>query len=157
VEPAPIVYWCNSAAVPAPLFLVRTPTDSMAMTIRRKVHELEPHRSVYELMPLEERLSDTVAEDRLRTMLLTSFAATAIALAAIGRYGTLSYFVILRRREIGVRLALGALRREIVSALVRQGLRVSAAGGIAGLWLATALGRAIGNALRRHPSGRSPA
>jgi len=147
VEPVPIVYWCNSAAVPAPLFLVRTRTDSMAMAIRRKVHELEPHRSVYELMPLEERLSDTVAEDRLRTMLLTSFAATAIALAAIGLYGTLSYFVVLRRREIGVRLALGALRREIVSAFVRQGLRVSAAGAVAGLWLAAALGRALSGML----------
>ena len=143
----PIVYWCNSAAVPAPLFLVRTRTDSMAMAIRRKVHELEPHRSVYEVMPLEERLSDTVAEDRLRTMLLTSFAGTAIALAAIGLYGTLSYFVVLRRREIGVRLALGALRREIVSAFVRQGLRVSAAGAIAGLWLAAALGRALSGML----------
>ena len=147
VEPSPTVYWCSSAGVPAPLFLVRTRTESMAMAIRQKVHELEPHRSVYELMPLDDRLSDTVAEDRLRTMLLTFFAGTAIALAAIGLYGTLSYFVVMRRREIGVRLTLGALRREIVSAFVRQGLRVSAAGAVAGLWLAAALGRALSGML----------
>ncbi len=146
-EPAPMVYWCSSAAVPAPLFLVRTRTDSMARTIRRKVRELEPHRSVYELMPLEERLSDAVAEDRLRTTLLTFFAAAAVSLAAIGLYGTLSYFVVLRRREIGVRLALGARRGEIVSSLLRPGLRVSVAGGLAGLWLAAALGRALSGML----------
>jgi putative ABC transport system permease protein len=149
LEPVPVVYWCNSAPVPAPLFLVRTRTEpmSMAETIRRKVHELEPHRSVYESMPLELRLADTVAEDRLRTTLLTFFAGTAIALAAVGLYGTLSYFVVMRRREIGVRLAMGALRWEIVSAFLRQGLRVSIAGCLAGLWLAAALGRALSGML----------
>jgi putative ABC transport system permease protein len=149
LEPVPIVYWCNSAPVPAPLFLLRTRNEpmSMAETIRRKVHELEPHRSVYELMPLELRLADTVAEDRLRTTLLTFFAGTAIALAAVGLYGTLSYFVVMRRREIGVRLAMGALRWEIVSAFLRQGLRVSIAGCLAGLWLAAALGRALSGML----------
>jgi predicted permease len=149
LEPVPIVYWCNSAGVPAPLLLVRTRTEPMAMaeTIRRKVHELEPHRSVYELMPLNERLADTVAEDRLRAALLTFFAGTAISLAAVGLYGTLSYFVVMRRREIGVRLAMGALRREIASAFVRQGLRVSVGGCVAGLWLAAALGRTLSGML----------
>jgi predicted permease len=149
LEPVPIAYWCNSAAVPAPLFLVRTRTEPMAMTetIRRKIHELEPRRSVYEWMPLEARLADTVAEDRLRTTLLTFFAGTAIALAAVGLYGTLSYFVVMRRREIGVRLAMGALQREIVSAFLQQGLRVAAAGCIAGLWLAAALSRALSGML----------
>jgi putative ABC transport system permease protein len=144
-EPVPIVYWCDSAPVPIPLFLVRTQAEPMAMagTIRRKIHELEPRRSVYELMPLDERLDDTFAENRLRTALLTSFAMTAVSLAAVGLYGTLSYFVAMRRREIGVRIAMGALRREILSSFLRQGLRVSLAGCIAGLCLAAALGRAL--------------
>jgi putative ABC transport system permease protein len=148
-EPPAIVYWCHSAPVPAPLFVLRTRTEPMAMaqTIRRKVHELEPRRSVYEAMPLKERLDDTFTENRLRTALLTSFAATAVALAAVGLYGTLTYFVSMRRREIGVRMAMGAHRRRIASSFLRQGLVVSLAGCLAGLWLAAALGRTVSGML----------
>jgi putative ABC transport system permease protein len=144
-EPVPMVYWCNSAPVPTPLFLVRTGAEPMAIaeTVRRRIHELDPRRSMYETMPLNERLDDTFAENRLRTALLSSFAATAVSLAAVGLYGTLSYFVAMRRREIGVRIAMGALRREILSSFLRQGLRVSLFGCIAGLSAAAALGRAL--------------
>jgi putative ABC transport system permease protein len=144
-EPVPIVYWCNSAPVPTPLFLVRTQGEpaALAATIRRRIHDIDPRRSVYEMMPLEERLSDTFAENRLRTALLSSFAATAVSLAAIGLYGTLSYFVAMRRREIGVRIAMGALRSQILSSFLRQGLRVSLAGCMAGLAVASVLGRAL--------------
>ena len=119
----------------------------MAGTIRRKVHELEPRRSVYEMMPLADRLTDTFAENRLRTALLASFAAIAVALAAVGLYGTLSYFVSMRRREIGVRMALGARRQEIGASFLRQGLRVSLAGCVIGLWLAAAVGRTLAGML----------
>jgi putative ABC transport system permease protein len=148
-EPPAIVYWCHSAPAPAPLFVVRTRTEPMALaeTIRRKVHELEPRRSVYEVMPLEERLDDTFSENRLRTALLTSFAVTAVALAAVGLYGTLSYFVSMRRREIGVRMAMGARRGQIASSFLRQGFLVSLTGCIAGIWLAAALGRTMSGML----------
>ena len=148
-EPPAIVYWCHATAVPTPLFVVRTRTEptAMATTIRRKLGELEPTRSVYEMGPLQERLQETFAEDRLRTILLTFFAVTAISLAAIGLYGTLSYFVHMRRREIGVRMALGALQREVATSFVRQALKVSLVGCAAGLTLAAVLGRAIAGML----------
>ncbi|HXW05655.1 MAG TPA: ABC transporter permease [Vicinamibacterales bacterium] len=148
-EPPAIVYWCQSAPVPAPLFLVRTRAEPMAMadTIRRKLQELEPRRSMYEVMPLDERLSDTLAENRLRTALLSAFALTAVTLAAVGLYGTLSYLVSMRRREIGVRLAMGARRHDIATALLRQGILVSLTGCLVGLWLAAALGRAVSGML----------
>ena len=148
-EPVPILYWCNSAPVPAPLFLVRTRGEpaGLAESIRRKVHELEPRRSVYEVMPLEDRLADTFAESRLRTTLLTAFAATALMLAALGLYGTLSYIVSMRRREIGVRMAMGALRGQIAASFLRQGLGVSLAGCVAGIGIAAALGRALAGML----------
>jgi putative ABC transport system permease protein len=98
-------------------------------------------------MPLVERLDDTFSENRLRTALLTSFAVTAVALAAVGLYGTLSYFVSMRRREIGVRMAMGARRGQIASSFLRQGFLVSLAGCIAGLWLAAALGRTMSGML----------
>jgi predicted permease len=149
VEPPAIVYWCHSAPIPTPLFVVRTRTEptAMAATIRRKLGEIEPRRSVYEMAPLTDRLHETFAENRLRTFLLTFFAVTAVSLAAIGLYGTLSYFVHLRRREIGVRMALGARRGEVATSFVRQALRVSLAGCAAGLFLAAVLGRAIAGML----------
>ena len=98
-------------------------------------------------MPLEARLDETFAESLLRTVLLTFFALTAVSLAAIGLYGTLSYFVQMRRREIGVRMALGALRRDVASSFLRQALRVSLVGCVAGLLLAAPLGRAISGML----------
>jgi putative ABC transport system permease protein len=144
-EPVPTVYWCNSAPVPAPLFLVRTRGEQTALaeTIRRRIHELEPRRSVYEVMALEDRLADTFAEHRLRTTLLTAFAGTAVLLAAIGLYGTLSYIVSMRRREIGVRMAMGALRSNIAATFMRQGLGVSLAGCAAGIVVAGVLGRVL--------------
>jgi putative ABC transport system permease protein len=146
-EPAaPTIYWCNNAPNPAPLFLVRTQATDPAVigeTIRRRIHEIEPGRAVYELMPLEQRLDDTLAENRLRTILLSSFALTAISLTAVGLYGTLSYIVNMRRREIGVRIAMGALRRTTVMLFLKQGIAVTAAGCAAGMWLAAAMGQGL--------------
>ncbi len=106
--------------------------------MRRKIHEIEPARSVYGISPLREHLSDAYAGNRLRTILLAFFAVTAISLACLGLYGTLSYLVNMRRREVGLRLALGALRPQIVRQFLAQGLRVSLLGCLAGLALAAA-------------------
>jgi ABC-type lipoprotein release transport system permease subunit len=142
-QPAPTVYSCFSAPNPFPNYLVRTNGDPMAMaeTVRRKVHELEPARSVYGFAPLQDHLDEASSENRLRTMLLALFAATAISLACIGLYGTLSYLGRLRQREVGVRLALGAMRSQIVARFLMQGLRVAAVGCFAGLSLAVGLTR----------------
>ena len=148
-EPVPTVYWCYGANQPGTYFLVRTHAspETMVETIRRKVRELEPMRSVYNLVPLTDRISDAYAENRLRTILLTFFAVTAIALACVGLYGTLSYLVSVRQREIGLRLALGALRAQIVRQFLAQGLRVSVAGCLAGLALAAVFTRSLAGML----------
>lgn len=140
-QPAPTVYTCLSAPNPFPNYLVRTQGDPMAMaqTIRQKLHEIEPGRSVYALMPLQQHLDDASSENRLRTWLLTLFAATAVTLACIGLYGTLSYLARLRRREVGVRLALGAMRGQIAAGFLSQGVRVALAGCVGGLMLGFAL------------------
>lgn len=141
--PGPAVYWCRSATSANPVYLVRTHGDPAAMseTIRRKIHEIEPDRSVFEIQPLVERLDAAFSENRLRTVLLGSFASTAILLACVGLYGVLSYLVNIRRREVGLRLALGAMRRRIVTGFLVQGLGVSLLGCAAGLALATTLRR----------------
>jgi putative ABC transport system permease protein len=102
---------------------------------------------VFDIGPLEEHLTASFAEDRLRTILLSVFAATAVSLACLGLYGTLSYFVSMRRREIGLRLALGALREEIALRFLLQGLRVTLIGSLVGLVLAAASARLLSGML----------
>jgi putative ABC transport system permease protein len=144
-EPVPTVYWCAGASQPGTFFLVRTHGDpsSMAGAVSRKIHELEPLRSVYDLTPLSSHISDAYAEGRLRTVLLAFFAVTAVLLACAGLYGTLSYVVKVRRREVALRLAIGALQAQIVRQFLSQGLRLSLLGCIAGLALAIASGRLL--------------
>ncbi len=133
--PGPIVYWCSSAPTPDPEYLIRTQANPTAMAdiIRRKIHELEPNRSVSNVMALEDHLSDRLADNRLRTLLLSLFAATAIALVSLGIYGTISYLGRMRRREVGLRLALGAMPAQIVSRFLLQAMRITAFGCFAGL------------------------
>lgn len=148
-QPVPTVYSCFSAPNPFPNYLVRTQGDPMAMaeTIRRRIHEIDPSRSVYAFAPLQDQLDDASVENRLRTTLLSLFAATAVALACIGLYGTLSYLARLRQREVGVRLALGALRSQIVGRFLAQGLRIAVLGCIAGLALGLTLSRFLAGML----------
>jgi putative ABC transport system permease protein len=148
-KPAPAVYGCLSAANPFPNYLVRTHGDPMAMaeTMRRRIHQLEPNRSVYGISPLQEHIDDVSSENRLRTLLLTLFAGSAVSLACIGLYGTLNYLGRMRRREVGVRLALGALRGQILSHFLLQGLRVTLIGCIAGLLLSAGTGRLLAGML----------
>jgi putative ABC transport system permease protein len=141
--PGPTVYWCVPSPDPDVYYLVRTQGDPLGMadTIRKKIHELEPGRSVYDIAPLQEHLDDAFAENRLRTQLLTLFAVSAVSLVSLGLYGTISYLVRVRQREVGLRLALGALPRQVVARFLWQGMRVAAIGCVAGLLLGAGLGR----------------
>jgi putative ABC transport system permease protein len=147
--PSPTVYWCIAAAQPGLFFLVRTHgvPASMAETLRRRLQQVEPRRSVYDLAPLTENISGAYAENRLRTVLLTFFAVTAMLLACVGLYGTLTYLVNVRQREVGLRLALGALRGQIVRHFLAQGLYVALTGCAAGLALAGASARLLAGLL----------
>jgi putative ABC transport system permease protein len=144
-SPVPAVYWCGSAPFPTPYFLVRTQSDpmSMAETLRRKIHTLQPTRSVYNISPLEAHLSDNFAPNRLRTFLLTAFALSAVALACTGLYGTLSYFVTVRRRECGLRLALGARRGQIIASFFVKGVRVAVIGCFVGACLSVSFTKTL--------------
>jgi putative ABC transport system permease protein len=149
LEPEPTVYFCYSAPSPFPHFLVRT-TDTpaaAAAVVRRRIRQLEPLRSVYNVTPLDERIGDAYTNNRLRTTLLTAFAASALLLACLGVYGTLSYVVGLRRREVGLRLALGARRSGIVWRFVWEGVRVAAVAAAAGLVLALTTSRLVAGML----------
>lgn len=102
---------------------------------------------VFDVMPLSDHLGDAFAETRLRTVLLTFFALTALSLACLGLYGTLSYFVSIRRREVGLRLALGAVPAEVLRQFLFEGLGISLLGCVGGLLLGTAFARALSGML----------
>jgi putative ABC transport system permease protein len=144
-EPAPTVYTCFSYPYPAPWHVIKTAGDpeAAAIAIRRRIRELEPARSVYDIAPLEQRIGDAYAQNRLRTWLLSLFAITALALVCAGVYGTLAYAVSLRRREVALRLALGALRTTVVKQLIGTSIRVVAVAAVVGLGLALLFTRSL--------------
>jgi len=96
---------------------------------------------------MEQIIERSLAERRFTMLLLIIFAATALLLAAVGIYGVMSYSVIQRTHEIGIRAALGASRGEIVGLVVRQGMRLAAIGMAAGLIAALALTRFLAGLL----------
>jgi predicted permease len=147
--PAPVVYSCFSAPTPFPNYLIRAHGNPMALaeTIRRRIHELEPARSVYGFSSLNQHLDDASEENRVRTGLLALFAGSALLLACVGLYGTLSYLGRLRQREVGVRLTLGALPRQIIAMFLFQGLRVTGIGCAVGLVLSVGGDRLIADML----------
>jgi putative ABC transport system permease protein len=122
----PTVYTCDSAPNPFPWFVARVSGDpnSIAAAVRHRLGQLEPLRSVYDMAPLEDRIGDAYAQNRLRTWLLTLFAAAALGLVCTGIHGTVSYAVSLRRREVALRLALGALRHRVVQELMTTSVRI---------------------------------
>jgi predicted permease len=146
---APTVYSCLSAPGPTPFFLVRTSGDPLAIVsaVRARMKELEPLRSVYDIGVLEERIDDAYTLRRLLTLLLVAFSLSALSLAAVGLYGTLSYAVGRRRREVGLRMALGARQADIVRQFLGPGLRVVGLACAAGVGLALGLRRVMAGLL----------
>ncbi|HEV2421804.1 MAG TPA: ABC transporter permease [Candidatus Acidoferrales bacterium] len=147
--PGPTVYWCISGAVPDPYYLVRTlgKPMTMARTIRERIRSIEPTRSLFDIVPLTEHIDQSFAENRMRMVLLSLFAATALCLACLGLYGTLSYSVAIRRREIGLRMALGAVPRRIATGFLLLGLRICVIGCAVGVTLVIAFGRVLSGML----------
>jgi putative ABC transport system permease protein len=114
--------------------------------IRRTVHEIDPQQFIPALKPLPQLVSATLSQSRFNTGLLGVFAAVAIILAAVGIYGVIAYNVTQRTREIGIRMALGAQRQQMLTMILRQSLTMAAIGigiGVLGAIAATRLLNAL--------------
>ncbi|MDQ6911999.1 MAG: ABC transporter permease [Verrucomicrobiota bacterium] len=116
-------------------------------TIRRLVHEQDPDVFVRELQPMKWMVGRVLAQPRFNMMLLGLFAAIAMILAAIGIYGVIAYSVAQRTREIGIRMALGAQRTQMLQMILRQSLTVVAIGLTIGLVAAFAGTRLLASLL----------
>ena len=126
-----------------PRLVVKTSGDAAAAIplIRRIVDEVEPGTRIAGIAPLETLFSTATAQPRLTTRLVGAFGSLALVLAAVGIYGTLSYLVSTRRREIGIRLALGARPSAIMASVLRRGVAPALGGALAGLGAAVAIAR----------------
>jgi ABC-type antimicrobial peptide transport system permease subunit len=105
----------------------------MEAEVRRQVQSVDPQLPVFHAEKLDDVLSDSLAARRFSLQMVGLFALTALLLAGLGIYGTISYLVGEQTREIGVRLALGAERKAILAMVLGQGLRLATAGACVGL------------------------
>jgi predicted permease len=146
IEPLFFTPWQQEgASIGEMRFALRTAAEpgALAETVRRVVRELDPNLPVTEFGTQEARSRDNLSRERLYARLLTFFGAIALALAAIGLAGVLGYSVVQRTSEIGIRMALGARRPQVVRMIVLQGLRPTLAGLILGLAASLAAGRLL--------------
>ncbi len=108
------------------------PPRDIAPAVRSVIRSMEPNAPIIRVETMRENLAGMVASPRFYTLMLGIFAATALALAALGVYGVVSFAVSLRTHEIGVRMALGATGRDVLQAVMRQGVILAAAGAAIG-------------------------
>src|SRR5262249_16266202 len=120
---------------------------ALSRTIQRAVREVDAAVPIVRLRDMDSVFAKSIRRPRLLAQLLGAFAGLTLLLAAIGTYGVLSYMVSERRREIGIRSALGAGRCEVVKEIMKQGLQVAALGITFGLAGALAVNRLIASLL----------
>jgi predicted permease len=129
--------------------VVRTVSDprNLAVAVRKEVMAIDPNQPVANVRTMEELMAGSVAQSRYRTRLLSGFSVIALVLSAVGIYGVMSYAVSQRTREIGLRMALGARRRNVLSLVVGRGMKLVVIGVAAGIAAALAVTRVMENLL----------
>jgi putative ABC transport system permease protein len=142
-EPRPEMFvpW-NQVPASALNVAVRTQVEpaSVGITLRRAVATIDSNLPVFEMLPMEERLSESVAQPRFHTTLLVIFAVLALVMAVVGLYAVMAVLVAQRTHELGIRVALGAQRRDVIGLVLRQGIKLVSLGiviGLAGAWALT--------------------
>jgi len=126
-------------------YYVRTvgdPNNGLAL-VRQKVGEIDPNVTAFDAVPLTEYIGASLYPQKIAASMLTVLGALAVILAAVGLYSVMSYSVVQRTHEIGIRMALGARPKDVLRLIVRQGLTLVSIGILAGFGLALAMARSL--------------
>lgn len=123
------------------------PKETVANSIRRAVAGIDSSLALYSVHTMDEVVSDQVLSERMLATLVGLFSGLASILAAIGIYGVLSYLVTHRTREIGIRISLGATPSQVLALILKQGLRLTVIGTVAGVVAAVGAGRILASVL----------
>ena len=155
----PEIYLCHLQAEPPPweFFAVRSRTDPVALSqsLRNAVKEIAPDEPLYRLNTMSHLLDYWMSPHKFSSLLLAIFAGLALVLASIGTYGVIAYNVVQRTREIGIRMALGADRSDVLRLILIQGMRIGVLGLIVGTtaayWTSLALSSMLYGVKPRDP------
>jgi putative ABC transport system permease protein len=125
--------------------VIRSAIDPLSHVeaIRDAIRQIDPVVPVYDVRTLDDLLSESFGPRRFNMYLLGCFAAVALVLASVGLFGVLAYLVSQRTRDIGIRLALGAARHDIVKLIVGQGMMLALGGAVLGITVALASARVM--------------
>ena len=139
----------KQAPLPFMSFVVRTASnpESLVQPVSKAVYSIDKEQALTNVQTMEQVLTKSLSGRRFNMTLLLTFAGVALMLATVGVYGVMNYTVTLRRRELGIRMALGAERRDVLRLVLRQGLTLTLIGVAAGLISAYALTRLMASLL----------
>jgi len=144
-------YLCiNQQPVPAAGIVVRGKSSdprSLAGAMQAAIRRVDASQPLYDFKTMDQLVDESLVSRRFLAVLLSVFAGLALLLAALGLYGVISYSVQLRTREIGIRVALGAERRDVLRLILTQGVRLAAAGLVLGLAATLIAGRVLSSLL----------
>jgi len=149
-EVEPMAFWPHAELVyPGMTFVIRTRGDNtnVAVTARQIIQQLDPEQPIGQVATMQTLMSKSVARAKFNSTLLAIFSIVALVMAAVGIYGVMSYSVLQRTHEIGVRMALGAQRSDVLKMILRQGIVLAATGVLVGLAGSFGLTRVIATLL----------
>jgi len=150
VSPEPTVYWPHSELVMSGMtILLRTTSDPLKLvaTARGELQQLDPELPMAAVVTMDQLLADSLSRSRFTMLLLGIFSAVALVLAAVGIYGLIAYSVTQRTQELGIRIALGAQRRDVLRLVLGQGARLTLLGVALGILAALAFSRLLASML----------
>lgn len=149
-EVEPMAFWPHAElAYSSMTIVIRTSRDStgIAAAVRNVIHRLDPQQPIGQVITMDGLMARSVARSRFNSLLLAIFSVVALVMAAVGIYGVMSYSVLQRTHEIGVRMALGAQRGDVLKLILKQGIILAITGVLVGLAGSFGLTRVISTLL----------